>query len=183
MKSKYQFLIGRWPILSALLVILIAIIGYHVRDYPTSKFYVLQDEQGQTTLLVNGKDVTNYERHVPGWEVYAKYFNIYGEQTSNKVAIQQHGTTVYEKYLEPGSYVVNLSQNYNVSFHEVAYARPVDTPGLLLPPSPMGVYFIDKSLHILAFDFHKEPPHSMTSRHGSAKNTRYLNLIAERSHR
>ena len=107
-KDNYQFLLDRWPIIVVLLFILVAIIVYHVRDWPTSKFYVLQDEQGQTALLINGKDITTYEQHVPGWEVYAKHFNIYGEQTSNRVTILLRGIVVYEKDIEPGSYVVNL---------------------------------------------------------------------------
>lgn len=181
MKAINQFLINRWPILLSLVFILIAMIGYYIREWPTSKIYVLHDEIGHASLLINGQDVTTYEQHVPGWEVYARYFKVYGDQSSNRFVIQKHGMQLFKKELAPGSYVVNLSNNYNISFHEIAYGRSIDSPGLFLSASPTGVYLIDNTLDILVFDFFKDPPDSMTSRHGSAKRRRYLNLIAEKN--
>jgi len=132
-------------------------------------------------LEINGQGIATYEEHVPGWEVYAKYFKIYGDQLNNRFVITQNGVQVFDQELQPGSYLVNLSDNYRVSFREVAYGRSVATQGHHLDPSSVGVYFIDRKLDMLVFDFFKEPPDSMSSRRGSAKRRRYLNLIAEKA--
>ena len=183
MKSKYKFLLSGWPVLVALFFALTMIIIYHVRDWPTSKFYVLRDDSGQNTLLINGKDINDYKKHVPGWEVYCTHFLVYGKQATNRVTIQRDNAVVFEKELEPGSYVANLSDNQNVSFREVAYGRPVARSGLILAPSPVGVYLIARSMDILVFDFYAEPPDSMSSRRKSAQRKTYFNLTARQIER
>lgn len=174
----------------AVYILILLVIGAcflfgHFREWPTSKFYVYPTEFPRHVLYINGKPVGAYEQHVPGWEVYCKYAKLYGEQTTNHVAIKRSGTSsglevVYEDDLPPGSYVVNLSTKHLVSFEEIAYGRPVSFPGLSLPPSPVGVYRIDESTNILVFDFHARPPDSMSSKHGSAKHKRYVNLKVEK---
>ena len=147
-------ILARIASIGAFLGISILILKSCRPEEPTSKVYLLRTDSNRNTLKINGTDVCDLESSYG----YAEYYKVFGKRAYNTLEILKDGVVIRSDKMEPGSYLVNLSESHLASCEEIAYGRPVCGDPMVLKPSPMGIYFINRSPNAIIYDFSSDPP-------------------------
>ena len=161
----------------------LVLIGIAACNQDTShkvRLYVYPDATGKHALFVNDQPTANLHKErgsgpVSG-DIYESYYIVKSLEPQFRLEIKTGDTTVYQKSVDPGMYVVNLSGDQLIWFAETAYGRPLESNAQFLEQGKLGVYKISQKSGGVVFAFDQEPPESIRSRRGSAKATDFFIL-------
>lgn len=125
-------------------------------------------------LLINGKDIVFAERALLSKTDYEDFHEVKSSDHRFHLAITAQGKTIYEKDLEAGAYLVNLSDQFDVWFAQLSYGGAFAGTPQFLERGPVGAYRLGARRQPAVFKFDREPPKSVRRSRTSTASDEYF---------